>query len=180
MGAVLTGGASTRMGTDKAMLLVDGIPMAVRVALAMRAAGAAEVLAIGGDAHALTALGLAVVPDAYPGEGPLGGIITALRAAGDGTVMVTACDMPWIAAQHITPLVDALESSDVDVALSTQHLHAAWRATALPALEKAFANGERSPKRALALVSSVTVALPSGTWSVDLDSPDDIHPSLGL
>jgi molybdenum cofactor guanylyltransferase len=189
VGAVLTGGASTRMGTDKAMLEIDGIPMAVRVALAMRAAGADQVLAIGGDSHALTSLGLAFVPDGYPGEGPLGGIITALRAlstsyldrgTNSGTVVVTACDMPWIGADHITPLLDALAASDdVDVALSAQHLHAAWRPRALPVLEKAFADGERAPKRAIALVPSVTVTLPSGTWSVDLDSPDDIHPSFG-
>jgi molybdopterin-guanine dinucleotide biosynthesis protein A len=168
------------MGSDKAMLEIEGIPMAVRVALAMRAAGAEDVFAIGGDAQALTALGLSFVRDGYPGEGPLGAIITALRACGDGVVMVTACDMPWIGAAHITPLVEALDASPgIDVAVSSQHLHAAWRASALPLLEKAFANGERAPKRAISLVSSVTVPLPAGTWSVDLDSPDDIHPSLG-
>ena len=48
-GAVLTGGLSARMGRDKALLRVDGVPMAVRVATALRAGGADPVAAIGGD-----------------------------------------------------------------------------------------------------------------------------------
>ena len=39
-GAVLTGGRSRRMGTDKALVAVEGRPMVVRVAAALRAAGA--------------------------------------------------------------------------------------------------------------------------------------------
>ncbi len=38
-GAVLTGGSSTRMGADKALVEVDGVAMAARVAHALRASG---------------------------------------------------------------------------------------------------------------------------------------------
>ena len=55
-GVVLTGGASRRMGRDKALLPVDGVPMAVRVATAMIAAGAHPVVALGGDADGLREL----------------------------------------------------------------------------------------------------------------------------
>jgi molybdopterin-guanine dinucleotide biosynthesis protein A len=81
IGAVLTGGSSRRMGTDKALLEVDGVAMAVRVARALDAAGATEVMCIGGDAPALAALGLIVVTDRHPGDGPLGAVITALADA---------------------------------------------------------------------------------------------------
>ena len=94
-GAVLTGGRSTRMGTDKAFVEVDGRPMAGRVAAALRAAGAAEVLAVGGDLDRLPSLGFdRAVPDRHPGEGPLGGLLTALAAAGHDVVVVLACDVP--------------------------------------------------------------------------------------
>src|SRR5205085_1408893 len=68
---------------------------AERVADALRAAGADPVVAIGGDEPALRALGLTVVADAHPGEGPLGGIITALEALGERAelVAVLACDL---------------------------------------------------------------------------------------
>lgn len=58
------------MGRDKGLLPVDGVPMAVRVEMALRAAGAAEVVAVGGDAPALTALGLTVVADDMSLLGP--------------------------------------------------------------------------------------------------------------
>ena len=94
-GAVLTGGSSSRMGTDKALLELDGAVLARRVADALVTAGCAPVVAIGGDAGRLTAHGLAVVADRHPGEGPLGAIITALEHAEPlevDVVVVLACD----------------------------------------------------------------------------------------
>ncbi|HEX3090596.1 MAG TPA: NTP transferase domain-containing protein, partial [Ilumatobacteraceae bacterium] len=58
IGAVLCGGASRRMGSDKATMQVAGVAMARRVADALTAAGCARVFAIGGEAADLTGLGL--------------------------------------------------------------------------------------------------------------------------
>ena len=55
--------------------------MAVRAADALRAGGATEVVAVGGDLPGLGAVGLDARGDDHPGEGPLGGILTALRLA---------------------------------------------------------------------------------------------------
>ena len=80
-GAVLCGGRSRRFGRDKATYLHNGTPLA-RISLrALREAGASEVFSIGGDADALADMGFSAVPDEHPGEGPLGGIICALRQA---------------------------------------------------------------------------------------------------
>src|SRR5687768_5401850 len=92
-GAVLTGGASRRMGADKALVEGDGLAMARRAADALWAAGATEVMAVGGDAQALGRLSLEVVRDLHPGEGPLGGILTALAATDEDVVVVLACDL---------------------------------------------------------------------------------------
>jgi molybdopterin-guanine dinucleotide biosynthesis protein A len=121
-GAVLCGGRSRRMGRDKALLTVDGEPMARRVASALRAAGAVEVIAVGGDAAALAAAGLTVVPDdpalagGPPGDGrpwspgPLVGITTALGALPTRVVMVVACDLvspsPAAMAATVAALTD--------------------------------------------------------------------------
>jgi molybdopterin-guanine dinucleotide biosynthesis protein A len=163
LGAVLTGGASTRMGRDKATVLVDGVAMAERVADALRDAGVRAVALIGTD-----------VPDLHPGAGPLGGIITALQWAGDEVVVVAPCDMPWIESSHARALCDALRD-DVDVAIAgDQHLFAAWNPSAGAVLEAAFADGERSVKRALPRLRVVAVALGEGKWSRDVDTPDDL------
>jgi molybdenum cofactor guanylyltransferase len=69
---VLAGGASRRMGRDKALLKLDGVPMIVRMA---RLAGphVASVTVIGPPKR-YASLGLCVVPDRWPGVGPLGGL----------------------------------------------------------------------------------------------------------
>ena len=77
-GVVLAGGASRRMGRDKSLIPIDGVPMAVRVVTALQDGGCRPVRVIGGDTAALIALGLAAEPDAYPGEGPLGAIAAVL------------------------------------------------------------------------------------------------------
>src|SRR5690606_27534372 len=70
-GAVLCGGASRRVGGDKALIRLDGRAPAVRGARALAAAGAGLLEAVGGDVRALRAAGQAVAPDRAPGPGPL-------------------------------------------------------------------------------------------------------------
>src|SRR5258706_2712594 len=77
-GAVLCGGASRRMGVDKATLAVDGVAMARRVGDALVLAGCSPVVAIGGEARGLSELGLGHVAHAFPCDGPLGAVLTAL------------------------------------------------------------------------------------------------------
>jgi molybdopterin-guanine dinucleotide biosynthesis protein A/rhodanese-related sulfurtransferase len=99
------------MGTDKSLIPVDGTPMAQRVADALASAGVASVVCIGGDAMRLAALGLVVVPDRWPGDGPLGGLATALAAAPPGWVLVAGCDQPWLDPAVLRRLVEAPDGS---------------------------------------------------------------------
>lgn len=177
VGAVLTGGYAHRMGRDKALLPVKGIPMATRVAQSMLAAGANEVVVVGGDAELLAGLGLRHVADQTPHEGPLAGIIAALRNASESLVVVTACDMPWIGARQVAGLVEAIGDADVVVSAANgqlQPLHAAWKRTALAELETAFDAGERSVLRAIHQLRHSTVDFGVGEWSIDLDTLDDL------
>jgi molybdopterin-guanine dinucleotide biosynthesis protein A len=177
VGAVLTGGSSRRMGRDKALVPVGETPMALRVAHSMLEAGAEEVFAVGGDAKALGTLGLRFVPDEFPHEGPLGGIISALRASSEAVVVVTACDMPWIRSEHVSTLVGALGTKDVVMSAAdgqAQPLHAVWRRSSLDKLEQAFLIGERSPQRAIRGLHFAVVDFGAGTWSIDLDTPEEV------
>ena len=176
-GAVLAGGASTRMGTDKALIEIDGRPMAVIAAEALGEAGAAEVFFVGGDAPALEALSLRVVADHYPGAGPLGGVITALRSAAHDTVAVLSCDLLEPSGVGIAAMVGALGTGHVAVPVVdgiSQWHHTAWRRTALPHLEATFASGERSPKRAVAGLEVVQILDGNPCWYADADTPEDL------
>src|SRR4051812_26176471 len=96
------------MGTDKALLEVDGLARARRVADALGDAGASRVVAVGGDAVQLERLSLEVVRDLPPGEGPLGGILAALETTDEEVVVVLACDLPAPDPSAITAVVEAL------------------------------------------------------------------------
>ncbi len=179
-GAVLCGGASRRMGRDKALLPVDGVPMAARVAGALRAAGATEVLAIGGDPGALGPLGLRPVPDGWPGEGPLPATLTALTAASEDIVLVVACDLVAPDAASMAATVEALRARlDAVVALPIadghrQWTHAAWRRQARDVLTAAHRAGELSLRRAGEGLPVVEVAGLDPTTLADADEPADL------
>ena len=173
-GAVLAGGASRRMGRDKALVEVDGVPMAGRVAAALRDAGAAEVLAVGGDAEALARLGLTPVADRWPGEGPLGGIVTALHAAAHDVVAVLACDLPFVTGEAITAIVDALGDADADAAVADVLLAVYRRSACLAPLEAALLAGERAPRHAFDGLDVVRVTLPDPSWAANVNRPEDL------
>jgi molybdopterin-guanine dinucleotide biosynthesis protein A len=168
------------MGRDKALVEVDGEAMALRVTDALRRAGAAEVFCVGGDG-ALTSLGLRLVPDDRPGEGPLGGLVTALRNAAHDLVVVLACDLvdPSIAA--IERLVDRAEDREHAAAATVpvvgnraQWLHGAWwRDACLAPLRAAFDRGERSIHGA-AVGLDVRLVEDHGPGFADADAPEDL------
>lgn len=108
--AIMAGGMSRRMGRDKGEIRIDGIPMLERVARAALDAGLPAIV-IGRERPEWWRLeAVRFIPDAMPGAGPLGGILTALRST-DGPVLALACDMPMMTAEGIRWLV-AIWKSD--------------------------------------------------------------------
>ena len=145
------------MGTDKAVLMAH-----VAVA-ALSEAGIDEVVRIGGAAGD--------VVDDHPGEGPLGGIITALRHASDDVVMVLACDLPSIDGPPVAAVLGALGPHHDVAAPPGEPLCAAYRRACLPVLERLFDAGERSPRRALSSLRVATVEVPDPARLIDVDAP---------
>ena len=197
IGVVLAGGSSTRMGSDKAFIEVDGAPMVARAAAALTAAGAAAVLVVGGDGARLGELGLLAVPDRQPGEGPLAGVITALGAVessryGDcgaiEAVVTLPCDVIEPDEAAVRRVVDRLGDpagdpahpaarADLVVPLGSgapQWMHAAWARRCLPTLSEAFGRGVRAPKEAAGLLRTVEVEIAGVDWFKDANRPEDL------
>jgi len=103
---VLAAGRSSRMGRDKALVEVEGVPLWRRQQAVLAAAGAAEILLSARPEQAWTrqAAGFAgVVHDAMPDCGPLVGATAALERATHSWLAVLAIDLPalpaaWFAA----------------------------------------------------------------------------------
>lgn len=116
--AILCGGRGRRMGeVMKGLLDVGGRPIAARQAEALRAAGAGEVLLVGGDRARYAALGLPHVDDETPGAGPVAGLVAALRSSrARRAVLVVGCDLPLVEPALLAALV-ALVDDAVDAAV---------------------------------------------------------------
>lgn len=181
--AILTGGRSRRMGRDKALMTLGHRRLVEIAAEAAEIAGAHRIVTVGGDEAALTRLGYVWVPDRWPGEGPLGGIITALSAATSQRVVVLACDHVAAAPDAIVAVVDALDD-DTDVAMPfvggrDQTMHAAWHRRCLDLLSARFADGARSVREGMAGLGLVRVAIADSRWVADADTPAELlaaHP----
>lgn len=162
---MLTGGTSTRMGRDKAALEIEGVAMADRVAAALRAAGAEDVMTIGGA--------FGSVPDDHPGAGPLGGVLTALRRATTPVTVVAPCDLLAPDPAAIGALLERLGAELAAVPAAERPLPIALRAAAIEPLAAAFAAGERSLRRAIAGLEVAVVELDPASVA-DADTPADL------
>lgn len=184
---VLVGGASRRMGTDKALLEVDGVPAALRVArVVAEVCGVAttEVLLVGGPAAWASELGLGHLADDRPGEGPLAAIDTALRHLGCDCLVV-ACDLLGVDAATVDAVRAAGELLGCDVAVAVdpdgrrQPLLARWNVGAAPVVTAAVAAGERAPRRVLDALAVVDVAV-GGAEVSNVNSPDELSAFLAV
>jgi molybdenum cofactor guanylyltransferase len=175
-GAVLLGGASRRYGKDKALALHKGVAMAAGMIDVLRAAGASEVMTVGGADR-----GFDVVhhPDLYPGEGPLGGLLTALAQPSQPVIVLVACDMPYLSAatvRHLAETAHRYPQSNAVVAKTDRRepLCAAYRAASCrPVAEKMFASGVRSLQDFLACLKVFELVLDDFAEVRSINSPED-------
>ncbi|RME03670.1 MAG: molybdenum cofactor guanylyltransferase [Deltaproteobacteria bacterium] len=110
--AVLAGGASSRMGRNKALLTVPesgGGETIIARTCRLLSRRFAEVQIIGGVFSPLPPGASRLVADRLPGKGPLGGLYTAFCATRAEGVFLTACDMPFISEGVIDALLEHRE-----------------------------------------------------------------------
>jgi molybdopterin-guanine dinucleotide biosynthesis protein A len=114
-GFVLVGGASRRMGRDKALLPLGHATMVEEIAARVRVAAGSVTLI--GSPEKYGHLGLPVIPDEIENCGPLGGLYAALRATNADWNVLVACDMPEVTVSFLQRLIEAAERSDADCVL---------------------------------------------------------------
>lgn len=180
-GAVLTGGASARMGSDKASLAIGGVASATRVARCL-ALLCEDVVLVGGnpppDAPGRRA------PD---GDGPrsaLRGVVAALEATRAERVLVVATDLPFVTPDLLLALV-AWPEADVVVPRTADGIHPLC---ALYRRESALAAARRNLAAERLALSALLDALatrylegddlcavdPDGTALLNVNTPEDL------
>ncbi|MGH9941287.1 MAG: molybdenum cofactor guanylyltransferase [Pyrinomonadaceae bacterium] len=116
-GFILTGGASSRMGRDKAHLLLEGRTFVERIAEAISAI-AARVRLVSSRSEDAQA-GLPVVPDLYAHRGALSGLHAALAACNTEWAAVVSCDLPFVTGE-LCLLLARLRTADSDAVAPIQ------------------------------------------------------------
>ena len=159
-GFILAGGASSRMGRDKALLDFGGVPLILHTARLLEPI-VAQVTIVGSPSK-YAKLGLrAIADDAQaqdgpdrPGRGPLAGIAAALTATHSRWNLIVACDLPYLSAKWLDWLLSrALRSRGEAVIPRTERgiepLAAVYRRECAAAIAAALARGVRKVSDAI-------------------------------
>ncbi len=175
-GFVLAGGASSRMGTDKAKLVLDGQTFSKRISDAL-AAAVSSVTIVGSDKGEF---GLPTVPDVFKKWGALGGLHAALANCQARWAIVVACDLPFVTPALFSRLLSLRENYDAVAPLQEdgrrQPLCAIFRVNVcLPLSEKLINAGERRP---LTLLQSVRTRWVTFEELADLDGADQFFDNV--
>ena len=180
-GVLLTGGASSRMGTDKALVVVNGETLAARSARVLSAV-CDPVIEVG-----LGVSGLPAIQEDPPRRGPLVALLAGVGALGDPpAVVLLACDLPFVEPALLRLLVEWPGTGTVVPVVDGRHQYACARygGATLDAAKIAVRSGESS-LRGIADAGFETVT--EAEWGdvadarafADVDTPDDLE-RLGL
>jgi molybdopterin-guanine dinucleotide biosynthesis protein A len=142
-GVILTGGKSSRMGQDKALMSVGGVPLFRRI-LEVFETMFDEILVVTNKAGRHAGLGYREVSDIVPDCGPLGGIYTGLSYAKSERIFVASCDLPFIKASTVKVVIGEPVSYDIvvpDDGGRLHPLHAVYGRKCSPYIRKWLDNG---------------------------------------
>ncbi len=165
---ILCGGRSTRFGTDKALLAIDGAPMVAHVADRVSCVVDEIILAARDPEQRETLAEVSkmlddapIVCDSVAGYGPVAGVLAGLLASGSAYSVCLACDLPHVSPDVVDALFRYAEEHNSDVAIP-QHpngmlepLHAVYGRSMIHACRDAIEGGAHTVRSAITLVRRV-------------------------
>jgi molybdenum cofactor guanylyltransferase len=176
-GLILAGGQSRRFGSDKALAERDGRPLVARVydALAPHCMG---VLVATGPTLRTYPVPARPVLDVVPDAGPLAGLAAGLAASRTAWLLVAACDLAYLTADALTPLLDAATAdADAVVALDgegrPQPVCALYHTRIAPTVAAHLREGRRALFALLDRLTVTAVALPADSLR-NANTPDQL------
>lgn len=149
---ILAGGKSSRMGTDKALLPLEGIPVIEGIISELEGvAPGIRILIAAGNKESYRYLGKDIVSDQFPSAGPLAGLHAGLSVSHTVWNLAVACDMPFANTGMFLALAkkaiemesgpQGIEAVVPKIGGQIQPLLAAYRCSVLPGLEHELQEG---------------------------------------
>jgi molybdopterin-guanine dinucleotide biosynthesis protein A len=146
-GVILAGGASSRMGSNKALMEIGGQTLIERVYTVMTAFFR-DVIIVTNSPDLYAFIPCRTAADIYPGAGSLAGLHAGLSAGSTERIFVAACDMPFLNHALIRLLCQSDEDCDAVVPVNAfglrEPLHALYARSALGAVQQAIERGDMS------------------------------------
>lgn len=179
------------MGSDKALLTLEGRPLIAFVIAALLAVPAVNrITIVGREEVPGVPESVICLPDRSPGLGPLGGLITALEEATSGHVLLVGCDMPRLQPRLLSGLIELADDRAATVPMwngKIQPLCAVYGLRALDAARPALRAGRRSLSGLVAMLPDVRIVSPEEIRRLDPDArsflnvnvPDDLNRLAG-
>ena len=144
-GVILAGGASSRMGSNKALLPHKGGRFIESIYRELNDIFP-EVILVTNNPDQYAFLPCRKVPDIFEGMGALAGIHAGLAQSSNPAVFTVACDMPHLDPWLIRHIANRGVGCDVVLPRSNsgyEPLHALYREGCLPVMEECLARGKR-------------------------------------
>ncbi len=181
---LLAGGASSRMGRDKALIPFRGNPLLVHLAELLRSVSADFHIIAPTDRY--DSFGYPVLPDLRNSCGPMAAIETALSNSRHPWNLIVACDMPLLSAEWLITLRDcAFSSPKVDCVSSAtapdspNPLAAMWNCSALPAVRNFLDEGNFRVRSLLSSLETKILIPPDPQILANWNRPEDLSGLLG-
>lgn len=189
--AILAGGESRRMGQDKGMLPLLGIPLVERVILQVE--GLSDMLMlVTNQQDEYRRFNIPMCADMYPRMGPLGGLSTALNCATYDYVLLLSCDMPFISVPLLEYMFELSLGWDAVVprlgeSKRAEPLRAVYSKSCIGPISSALNAGRR---RMVSFFDSVKVRYiemdeierfdPSAGTFFNINTPDDLAAAIDM
>ena len=177
-GLILAGGDSSRMGSDKGVIVYHGVPQACFLYDLLARVCERTFVSINPRQQAAEPYAsLPVIEDSPPREGPAAGILAAARAWPDVAWLVVAVDLVALSVETLSALVRARRADAAATVFRhpdgvLEPLCAIWEPAACALLAERVAAGDVSPRRCLESAAIEGVECPDPATLRSYDCPD--------
>jgi molybdopterin-guanine dinucleotide biosynthesis protein A len=144
--AILAGGKSSRMGSNKALLHFRGKRLITRVYEAVHPLFE-DIFLVTGNPGLFDEVPCPKIPDRIPGKGPISGVDAALRHSRNPYVLVVGCDAPFLSTSLLERLAEETGEADLVIPFGPngpEPLCAVYGKECLPLIEESLRTGNNS------------------------------------
>ena len=178
---IMAGGKSSRMKRNKALLEVSGEKMIEKIARALEGRFK-EIMISTQSKETYAFLPYRTVTDDIPDQGPLMGILCALKASNTDINFVTACDIPEADMAFVESMMAFAGDYDVVVPVSKgdkfEPLFAFYHKSAIPEIEKMLTEGDRKTSNLMLRAHVKQIPMENNPWYHNLNTDGDYRSYL--